>query len=90
MRLVLVSLGLIENPLTQERLSDLYYLLEQAGVKIERQDLLDFVIPEILTVEVEMFKWVKADPENRHFGPQSFFADKPKLLEQLRQARDDS
>ena len=86
---IMVSLGLIENPLTQLRLRHLYYYLEQAGVKIERQDLLDFVIPEILTVEVEMFEWVKADPDNRHFGPPSF-ADKPELLEQLRQAMDDS
>ena len=87
---IMVSLGLIENPLTQRRLKHLYHYLEQAGVKIERQDLLDFVILEILTVEVEMFEWAKADPDNRHFGPPSFFADKPELLEQLRQAMDDS
>ena len=87
---IMVSLGLIEHPLTQQRLHHLYKFLEKAGAKIELQDLLTFVIPEILTVEVEMFEWVKADPDNRHFGPPSFFADKPELLEQLRQAMDDS
>ena len=87
---IMLSLDLIEHPLTLQRLNVLHGYLEKAGAKIEPQALLSFVVPDILTVEVEMLKWVKADPDNRHFGPPSFFADKPEWLEQLRPAMDDS
>ena len=45
-------------------------------------------LANILTVETEMVEWVKQDEQNRHFGPPSFFADKPELLEMLQKAAD--
>lgn len=83
---IMLSLGLQEHPHTQQRLQYFHLFLDRAGQGVAHEEVVPLVVPEIFAVEAEMFQWVEEDAENRQFGPQSFFADKPELLQQLKKA----
>ncbi|MEM7059192.1 MAG: toll/interleukin-1 receptor domain-containing protein [Pseudomonadota bacterium] len=78
---ILISLWGTDHPEINENLSVLLHIWDRAGQGDRKDNLWGHVIPEVLVVEMEMTKWVNEDLDNRHFGPKSFFADKPNELE---------
>ncbi len=72
---IMLSLGLMEHPHTQQRIGHLlrYWQRSGQGARAERLRRDDEAeLPEILEVERLMRDWVAEDPENRHFGPPPF------------------
>lgn len=69
---IMLSLGLLEHPHTQQRIDHLFAFWERSGQGASAEALGQRVVPEIAEVERLMHAWVAEDPENRHFGPPGF------------------
>jgi tetratricopeptide (TPR) repeat protein len=84
---IMLSLDLAQHPNTLHRANELAHFWEQSGqpdkvARLRSGDLFD-LLPVIANIETEHRTWVADDPENRRFGPPSFF--EPKNEEHLEQ-----
>ena len=73
----MLSLDLAQHPDTQRMAGYLATMWEQSGrsdqaARLRGGDISD-LLPVIAQIELEHHAWVAEDPQNRHFGPPSFF-----------------
>ncbi|MEL7468425.1 MAG: tetratricopeptide repeat protein [Pseudomonadota bacterium] len=78
---IMVSLGLMEHPYTTQRIEHLSLFWDRSGQGDRKDRLMEFLGPEILAVETAMMESVQEDPDNRHFGPQSWVVQNRHLFE---------
>ena len=76
---IMLSLGLLEHPHTQQRIAHLLQYWDESGQGANKERLGELLGPEITAVEAEMDAWVAEDPKNRHFGPPPFGEHRGKL-----------
>ena len=76
---IMLSLGLLEHPDTQQCLNHLLDFWDKSGQGANKERLDELLGPEIDAVEAEMQTWVAEDPEHRHFGPPPFAEHQGKL-----------
>jgi len=84
---IMLSLDLAQHPNTQGMAGHLAHCWEQSGqadkaARLRRGDISDLVLV-IAQIELEHRAWVAADPQNRHFGPDSYFAPNEENLESI-------
>ncbi|MCH8168468.1 MAG: tetratricopeptide repeat protein, partial [Proteobacteria bacterium] len=76
---IMLSLGLLDHPDTQQRIAELLHFWDKSGQGANKERFDELLGTEIAAVEAAMQAWVAEDPEHRHFGPPPFAEHQGKL-----------